>query len=109
MEKFDKMMSGVALLAAIGLSIIFLIGTWQQRELQTIQQQSINQSLSEGKVQYPSNQKLLQKLQQYSKSLETSTVFDINSPQPQIIVSFILVATGAAGVQIFLEKISKEK
>lgn len=109
MEKFDKMMSGIALLAAIGLSIIFLIQTWQQQELQTIHQQAVNQSLSEVKEKYTSNQQLLQKLQQYSKNLEPSAGFDINSPEPQIIFSFIFVATGAAGIQIFLEKISKNK
>jgi hypothetical protein len=109
MEKFDKIMSEIALLAVIGFSITFIIQILQQRELQKIHHQSVNQLLSETKENHPKNPQLLQKLQQYSTNLETSPVLDINSPQLQIIIGFVLVAAGGTGIQILLEKISQEK
>lgn len=108
MEKFDKIMGGIALLATISFSIVFVVQILQQRELQKANQQSFDQLLSKAKEQHSSNPQLLQNLQQYSASLAKSPVFDINSPELQIIVSFLLVAAGGTGLQILLEKISQE-
>ena len=107
--KFYQVTSGIALVAAIGFSIVSIIQVLHQRELQKVNQQSLDQLLSKAKVEPSYNPQLLQELQQYSTPLELRPFFDIHSPQSQIILGFLLAAVGGQGFNLFLEKTSQGK
>lgn len=108
MSKFYPVMSGISFLTAILFSLVLVMQIPQKRELQQAQQQSFHKLLSQVKEKYPNQPDLLTKLQPYSQRLPSPFPLDINSPEIQIILGFILAGCGSYGLQFLETKITSK-
>jgi hypothetical protein len=101
-------MSSISFLTAILFSLVLVVQIPQKRELQKAHQQSFDKLLSQVKEKYPNQPELLTKLQTYSTRLSSPFPVDVNSPEIQIILGFILAGCGGYGLKFLETKITSK-